>query len=112
VNFVLVYLLPSILGLKLFIYFNKDYKLLDISIYYLLFILFSNYISFIILIIFKWGEYNLLEYSSTNFVFCVKYMTILLFVNIILAILFTIIKKYFTFTIEVENARIKNKKNK
>lgn len=104
-NFFIVYLLPSILGLKLFMNFNKERKIFDLIIYYLLFVLFSNFFAMIFLIITNSGEYNLINYSSTNLLFCVKYMSVTLFLNIILSVLFSIISKYFTFTIEVENER-------
>ena len=111
-NFFIVYLLPSILGLKLFTNFNRERKIIDLIIYYLLFVLFSNFFAMIFLAITKSGEYDLINYSSTNFVFCVKYMSIVLILNVILSILFSVISKYFIFTIEVENEKIKKRKAK
>lgn len=111
-NFFIVYMLPSVLGLKMFSNFNKEKKLFDLIVYYLLFVLFSNFFTMVFLMVTNNGEDNLINYSSTNFLFAVKYMTICLILNVILSILFSIISKYFTFTIEVENGNKKNSKSK
>ena len=110
-NFFIVFMLPSILGLKLFMNFNRDKKIFDYIVYYLLFTVCSNFIAMGILILFNKGELNLIEYSMSNFIFCTKYMFILFVINSILSILFTIISKYFVFTIEVENEKINTRKN-
>ena len=108
----IVYFLPSDFGLKLFINFNKERKLFDSILYYLLFVLFSNFIAMTILTLISEGEFNWLNHSATSFDFCVKYMAFTMLLNVILSILFTIISKYFNIEIEVQNGRKeKTKKN-
>ncbi len=111
-NFLIVYMLPSILGLKMFMNFNKEKKIFDLIIYYLLFVLFSNFFAMVFLMIINQGELNLINYSTTNFLFSVKYMAVALVLNVILSILFSVISKYFTFTIEVENEKKSKRKTK
>lgn len=110
-DFIIVFLLPSILGIKLFTYLSNDKKLYNTILYYLLFVLFSNYLSMIIVAIKNNLELNLVEYSMNNYIFSIKYITLMLLINIFLAVVFIIIKKYFYCTIEVENGK-KNKKIK
>ena len=100
--FFIIFFLPSVFGLKLFMNFNKENKKMDLLIYYFLFVLFSNLGVLTIMIIFNKGINNLLDYAMTNFIFCVKYMYMSLFVNFILSIVFSIIIKYFTFTVGIE----------
>ena len=108
----IVLFLPSVFGLKMFMNFNKERKIFDLIVYYLLFVLFSNYILMLILTLIYKVEFNWVNYSATSFSFCVKYMTVTLFLNLILSILCTIISKYFKVEIEVENGKkTKNKKN-
>lgn len=110
-NFLIVFLLPSVLAIKLFIHLNNEKKVSDMIIYYSLFALFSNCISMILVAIKNKTALNLVEYATNNYIFSIKYIILMVIVNIFLAILFTIIKKYFYFTIEVENGK-KKKKNK
>jgi len=111
-NFFIIYLLPSVLGLKLFMNFNKERKLFDLIIYYLLFVLFSNLFTMMFWIITNNGKYNLINFSSIDFDFCVSYISVALVLNVILSILFSIISKYITFTIEVENEGKTKRKTK
>ena len=89
----IVYFLPSVFGLKLFINFNKERKLFDLIVYYLLFVLFSNFITMAILTLISEGQFNWVNHSATSFDFCVKYMVFTMLLNVILSILYTIITK-------------------
>jgi len=109
-NFIIVFLLPSILALKTYINLNKENKLSLCIINYLLFVLFSNYIAMLILMIFKGEVINLVAHAENDYIFCVKYITLSILINIILSIVATIVEKYISFEIEVENGRKKNKK--
>ena len=109
-NFVIVFMLPSILGLKLFMSFNKDKKTFDYIIDYFLFLLFSNFGIMLVINILNNNISNIVEYISNNFDFAIKYITISLMINIFLAFIYTITRKYITFDIEVENGRKKQTK--
>lgn len=110
-NFFIVFLLPSVLGIKVFLHLNENKKDWGTILYYLLFVLFSNYFCMIYLAFTRKMEISLIEYAANNYIFAIKYITLTLIINFFLAILFTIIKKYFVFSIEVENGK-KKKKNK
>ena len=73
--------------------------------------LISNLICMIILFVFNKGEYDLLTYASTNFVFCIKYIVMMLVVNVFLSILFHVISKYVYLDLEVKNEKKKSINN-
>lgn len=104
-NTIITFILPSILGIKLFMHFNKNKKLIDLVIYYLLFLLFSNFIVMIISNIANVDINNIIDYAKNNLSFTIFYISVSLLSNIILSIIITIIDKYLIFDIEVENER-------
>ena len=108
-NTIIVYFLPSILGLILYLHLNKE-KIENINkiIIYLLFVLLTNYCSIIFDLVFNKFEYNLTEYIENNLPFAFKYITLSIIINILLSFVLTIIKKYINISIEVKN----EKKNK
>ena len=108
---IIAFALPSVLGIKIFMNFNKNKKGSDLLIFFLLFVLFSNFISMIIANIINVDIYNLTDYINNSLDFTIYYILNSLIINIILSIIFTIIDKYVTFDIEVENER-KTKKSK
>lgn len=111
-NYLITYFLPSILGLKLFSTMNKETNKFNLIIYYLLFVLFSNFFCMFILLISDQAIYNLSNTLENNLSFCFKYIFITMVLNIILSALFTIISKYLTISIEVEkDGKIKKRKN-
>lgn len=110
-HFIIVFILPSILGLKLFMHFNKNKKILDLGITFLLLLVLSNFISMIITHICNKQITDLVAYANAYLSFAIKYMSVMLVCNIVLSILLTIIDKYLVFDIEVENER-KAKKRK
>ena len=111
-SFIIVFFLPSIFGLKMFMNFNKEEKWFNLLVYYLLLVLFSNFIEISILSYSNLGDLNLTSYIESSYVFTVKYIFINIILNFLLSIIFTIIKKYFTFTIEVEHEKKKRTKVK
>ena len=103
----IVFLLPNLMGLKLFVHFNKTTKIIDFFQIFGLLTLFSNLVCMLFLIFLNKGEYNLIYYASTNFIFATKYICIMLISNIMLALLFTIVDKYIKIDIEVKNEKKK-----
>ena len=104
-------LLPSVFGLKIFNNSNKNEKMLDQIIYYFLFVLFSNVICFGILE--NLGKkINLIEAISLDYEFVLRYATLSIIINFILANLFTIIIKNFNFNIEVEYEKKQKRQKK
>ena len=110
-NSLLTFILPGVFGIKLFIHFNKNKKIFDLVITYLLFLLFSNLITMSIISLLNKEIHNIVEYASNNLQFTLYYILVSLIVNFILSIVFTVIDKYVIFDIEVENER-KTKKRK
>lgn len=108
---IITFVLPSVLGIKLFMHFNRNKKNIDLIMFFLIFVLFSNFITMILANIISNNIYNIEEYVNNNLVFTIYYIFISLIVNVILSIIFTIIDKYLVFDIEVENER-KTKKRK
>lgn len=108
---ILILFLPSIFGLKLFMNFNKNKTKFDLIVYYFLLVLFSNFLAMLLLILLNCGGYKLSDYVTVNIACSVRYITIMLILNLFLSILFSIMSKYFTFVIEVENEE-KSKKQK
>lgn len=111
-NAIFAFILPSVLGLKLFMHFNKNKKMFDLIIYYLLFILFSNLVVMIIVNITHGGVQNIFEYLNSDLLVTINYTINALIINILLSIIFTVIDKYIVFDIEVENERKKKKISK
>ena len=105
---IIVFLLPSVLGLKIFKNLNKNKSIFDYVIYYLLFVLFTNLFVLIIFNGISEGMYNLTDMLDTN---VLSYLFNSTIINIILPVVFTIINKYITFDIEVVNEK-KVKKTK
>ena len=105
-----MYFLPSVIGLCLYLYLNnyKESVYKDIRTY-LIFVLISNYICVIFDIIKNKFEYNLTYYIENYLLFSFKYLTISIIVNILLAFIFTIIKKYLSVSIEVKKYDKKDK---
>lgn len=109
-NFIIVFILPSVLGLKLFMHFNKDKKIFDLITTYLLFLLLSNFMAMTISYIYTKTITDIVAYASGCLLFAIKYMSLMLILNVVLSILSTIIDKYLIFDIEVENERKTNKR--
>ena len=107
-NNIIVYFLPSIIGLSLYLQMNEKTDIFNKVRIYMLFVLISNYFCIIFDYIINKFQYNLTEYIENNLGFAIKYITLLIIVNIILAFIYTIIKKYINISVEVKHER-KNK---
>ena len=109
-NSLIVYLLPSIIGLKIYEVLTKNKNIKDITINYLSLILLSNFILMIILYIKNKFEYNLTEFIESNMSFSIKYILISIIINIILGYIYSIINKDVSFKLERINQDEKGKK--
>ncbi len=109
-NSLIVYLLPSIIGLKIYEVLTKNKNIKDIIINYLSLILLSNFILMIILYIKNKFEYNLTEFIESNMSFSIKYILISIIINIILGYIYSIINKDVSFKLERINQDEKGKK--
>ena len=108
-SFIIIFLLPSIIGFQIYIHFIEVKSYFNLILKYLTFLLLSNFLAMFISTFIKEETINLITYAENNYLFSTKYIAISIFINIILSIIFVILKKYVTFEIEVENGR-KNKK--
>ncbi len=109
-NSLIVYLLPSIIGLKIYEVLTKNKNIKDIIINYLSLILLSNFILMIILYIKNKFEYNLTEFIESNMSFSIKYILISIIINILLGYIYSIINKDVSFKLERINQDEKGKK--
>lgn len=107
----MVFLLPSLLGLKIFIHLTKQSKYIEIIQTYGLLVLFSNMLCMLILMFTGKGEYNLIEYAKSNYMFCFKYICMMIIINIFISFVFFVVDKYFVFEVEVKNEKKNNIKN-
>lgn len=112
-DYYIAFFLPSILGVKLFSYFNNEKNVFELIMNYLVFVLFSNLGSMLTMILIKSTATNIIDAIRYNFVFGFKYILLSIVFNIILTILLTAIKKYISVSIEVtKNEKNNNKKKK
>ena len=109
-NSLIVYLLPSIIGIKVYEVLTKNKNIKDIIINYLSLILLSNFILMIILYIKNKFEYNLTEFIESNMSFSIKYILISIVINIILGYIYRIMNKNVSFKLERINQDEKGKK--
>lgn len=109
-NSLIVYFLPSILGIKVYSILNKEKNKFELFVNYLLHVLFSNIICMLVLMLLKHDVLNLFEYIESNYIFSIKYMSLTIFINLILAFIFTILTKYFYLSVEVKHEEKHNKK--
>lgn len=109
-NNLIVYLLPSIIGIKIYevLTNNKDIK--DLIINYLSLVLLSNFILIIVIYIKNKFEYNLTEFIENSMLFSIKYIMISIIINILLGYLYSIINKNVSFKLERINKNGKGKK--
>ena len=99
-NNLFVYLLPSIIGIKIYNVLTKNNNIKDLIINYLSSVLISNLIIMIILSIKNKFQYNLTEYIETNMLFAIKYILMSIVINILLGYIFSIINKNISFELE------------
>lgn len=95
--------LPSILGLKFLMHLNKNMNIKDMIIYYLLLVLFSNFICVGVMSIVRKLNINLIAELEAYTLTAFKYLTLGIIANLILALIFTVFIKFISFKIEVNN---------
>ena len=95
----------KIFGIKIYSYLTNEKKINENIIMYLLLLLFSNITSLIISMCFFDIVGNFIYKLETDIILSIKYIVMLLFMNFIYSILFSIIKKYFEIRLEVTYER-------
>ena len=103
-NSMFVYLLPSIIGIKIYNILTKNNNIKDLIINYLSLVLTSNLILIIVLLIKNKFKYNLTDYIESNMAFSLKYLLISIILNIIIGYIYSIINRNISFKLE----RVKN----
>lgn len=106
-NFYVTFFLPNIIGLFLYKLVTKEEKVKELIINYLIQVLFSNLPMMVVLIFRKHNISNFMDYVENNFAFALKYMLVVMVIGAVIGCLMAIIKKYFTFSVEVTNGRKK-----
>lgn len=108
-NSLIVYLLPSIIGIKIYEVLTNNKNTKDLIINYLSLVLLSNFILVIVLYIKNKFEYNLTNFIENNMIFSIKYIIISIIINTLLGYIYSIINKNISFKLE---RIIKNEKGK
>lgn len=103
----LIFLLPSVLGIKIIDILSKKGKIKDFVIYYLLLVLFSNFICMGAIIILNNFDSNIFLYMTEHLKFSFKYLILSMLVNLILGFIFSIFIKYVSISLEVKNENSK-----
>lgn len=109
-NFIFCFLLPSIIGIKLIVEFNKEIDLKDTFLYYLLLVLLSNFICIGVIIILNNFDGNLIMYASEHLKFAFKYILLSIIINALLAFIFSILIKNLKIALEVQKESKKSVK--
>ena len=112
-NSILVYFLPSIIGIKIYEVLTKNKNNKDLIFNYLTLVLISNFVLMIILYIKNIKnrfEYNLTDFIENNMAFSIKYILFSIITNILLGYLYSIINKDVSFKLERINQNEKGKK--
>lgn len=99
-NTMIVYFLPSIIGIKIYEVLTQNKNNKDIIINYLSLVILSNLMLIITLYIKNKFEYNLTNFIENNMAFSIKYILISIIINIILGYLYSIINKNISFKLE------------
>lgn len=105
-NYLFVYLMPSLIGLKIYdtLVEKKSNKSLCFS--YLTMVFFSNFMLMIILAIKNKFALSLSEYIEGNMMFSIKYILMSLVINILLGYVYSLLNKNLSFKLE----RVNNEK--
>ena len=109
-NSLIVYLLPSIIGLKIYEVLTKNKNNKDLVFNYLTLVLLSNFILMNLLYIKNKFEYNLTEFIENSMSFSIKYILFSTIINILLGYIYSIINKNVSFKLERINQDEKGKK--
>lgn len=104
--------IPSIIGVRILNYFNKDLKIKDIIFDYITLLLFSFIINVIIMYNGFGIEKDIFKAFDSNIMLFVWITLISLAINIALALLGVTVQKNIQFKIDVESKTIERKDNK
>lgn len=109
-NFYIAFFMPCILGFVIYLGLNKINNYLEIALDYLVNVFIANMMSMAIIIFRNHNVSDFSLYMQNSLSFSFKYMILTMVFSIVVAVILTIIKKYFSFSIEVTNGRSKKKK--
>ena len=110
-NFILVFILPSVFGFKL-LYENIDKKnKLNLIIYESIIILLSNLVCTFLVLIKNNNDCNIVEYASSSMNFSIIYIIFYIFIGCIIGFIITVIEKYFSINVEVKYEKKISKNN-
>lgn len=110
-NFIFVFILPSVFGFKL-IYDNVDKKnKINLIIYECMLLLISNLICSILVLIKSSEDYSIVLNASNSIKFSIIYIILSIFIGCIVGFIITIFDKYFNINIEVKYDKKKSIKN-
>lgn len=104
--------IPSIIGVRILNYFNKDLKIKDIIFDYITLLLFSFIINVIIMYNGFGIEKDIFKAFDSNIMLFVWIALISLAINIALALLGVVVQKNIQFKIDVESKTNEGKNNK
>lgn len=104
--------IPSIIGVRILNYFNKDLKIKDIIFDYITLLLFSFIINVIIMYNGFGIEKDIFKAFDSNIMLFVWMSLISLTVNIVLALFGVVVQKNIQFKIDVESKTNEGKNNK
>ena len=101
-NFILVFILPSVFGFKL-MYDNLEKKdNLILFIYECMIILLSNLICTALVYFINNKDCNIVEYAESSMSFSIIYIMISIFIGCIIGFIITIVDKFFSIDVEVK----------
>ena len=113
-NFLISFIVPSLLGFRLLEkLIEKQFQKRDFIFYYLMFLLFTNSISVVFSCLLFGLNGNLEASLLASPIFSVKYILLSIVVSIFLGIVFAVIKRYVSVSLEVvKNEKKVKKKSK
>ena len=110
-NFIFVFILPSVFGFKL-IYDNVDKsKKMNLIIYECILLLLSNLICSILVLIKNSEDCNIVLNAANSIKFSIIYIILSIFIGCIVGFIITVVDKYFSINIEVCHEKKKSIKN-
>ena len=110
-NYLLVFVLPSIFGFKL-IYDNVDKKdKLLLFIYECMLLVLTNLVCTILVVIKNKSDYGIVEYAASSMKFSIIYIILSIFISCIIGFIIVVIYKYMSINIEVKHEKKERNKN-
>ena len=110
-NFVFVFILPSVFGFKL-IYDNVDRNnKINLIMYECMLLVISNLLTSILVLFKNKGEYSVVLNATNSTRFAVAYIFLSILIGIVVGLIITILDKYLNISVEVKHENKKNIKN-